>query len=69
MADSEELRDFSLAAASTQLSDGVQLAAVRWQVLTDLDVQLLQFDFVVVVRCVPQLHLFFLTQNAQYVKT
>ena len=46
-----------------QLFYVVELAAVRRQVLTDLQVELLQLELVVVVRGVPQCRLLLLDQR------
>ena len=54
------MADLLAAVFMQELFHVVQLAVVGRQVLTDPNVQLLQFQFVVVVRRVPQLRLLLL---------
>ncbi len=48
-----------------QFLDLVQLAAVGGKILADPDVELLQFQLVVIVWRVPQFRLFFLKQRCR----
>ena len=54
------MADLLAAVFVQELFHVVQLAVVGRQVLTDANVQLLQFQLVVIVRCVPQLRLLLL---------